>query len=68
MVGDAVKDFQASKDNGVPCVLMSTYSDAPEDLEALAEREGAPLIDSLADLPELLTRLPSSTRESGPRS
>ncbi len=57
MVGDAVKDFTAAKKNGVPCVIMPTYSDAARDVTKLAEREHAPLITHLAELESILAEL-----------
>jgi phosphoglycolate phosphatase-like HAD superfamily hydrolase len=54
MVGDAVMDQRAAAANGIPCILMPTYSDDPAAVRALAEREACPLIVRLTDLQGVL--------------
>src|SRR6478735_8425497 len=54
MVGVAAMDVRAAKENGIPCIVMPTYSDDAEGLLALAEREGCRTIRRLTELEGVL--------------
>jgi HAD superfamily hydrolase (TIGR01549 family) len=53
-VGDAVKDFEAARAGGIPCVLMDGYSDAAPALWQLAQEFQVPLIRDLRELRALV--------------
>jgi len=54
MIGDAVKDYEASLANGLPCILMPTYSDAKSQVEEIANENNCLTIANLSELETIL--------------